>query len=229
MKYEGQLVSVQESLEQFEKDEVDFVSVSQQVASKAVVKEPVLLFKVLDSDMCSCHGGRQKWTLGKTYHVKGKLIMGRRGFHLTVDPQQWLRNKNCRVFFAVASDVGDWDVSTCVCKSARLLSAQNQNGITNTQLNKFYFNSDLVKLRVDRYNRDCALQMAHIVKSNALYEPYRMQGLPVDNLYYAKFRTLLEAYKVDQGRLNFVFRTTVLPVIVDFYCGLGGVWPVEGA
>ena len=70
----------------------------------------MILFKVLNVNGKSCHGGNFKyslpvkteageWTPGKWHEVKGDLEMCGVGFHLTTSPLRWIA-KQARLFVA---------------------------------------------------------------------------------------------------------------------------------
>jgi hypothetical protein len=108
-------------------------------------EQPVILFKVLE-DMKSCHGGRQSWKLGEKYTVEGPLVMCENGFHLTTDPQEWLR-RGRQVYFAEAFGIAAWEGDKCVCRSVRLLKKQDPNGVSAEVLVKWQPERDAVYVK----------------------------------------------------------------------------------
>lgn len=81
-------------------------------------RNEVLALKCLNEKMRSCNNGKQAWTLGKKYIVKGKLVICVNGFHLTFNPEEWKGN---RIFIAEASEIGTMQKDKFVCRSVKLV------------------------------------------------------------------------------------------------------------
>ena len=93
-------------------------------------KQKTLALKVLNEEMYSCNSGKQAWKLGKTYRVKGKLVICSNGYHLTYFPEEW---NGTRVFLAEATGIGESQRDKFVCRTVRLIKELSKTELSAYQ------------------------------------------------------------------------------------------------
>jgi hypothetical protein len=159
--------------------------------TKTKTEKPLILFKVLHN-MKSCNGGNQTWKLGEKYTAEGELKICKNGFHLTTNPQEWLR-PGYSVFFAEAFGISEWQEDKCVCRSVRLLKHQNPEGVSKKALAEYQPKRDAIDAEYQPKWR--AIYAEYQPKRDAIYAEYQTKRDAIDAEYQTKWRAIDAEYQ----------------------------------
>ena len=150
--------------------------------------EKILLLKVLDKNMQSCHGGELQWEIGKTQTVRGQIVICENGLHLTVNPALWMRHvRGSRVFIAETTKIYERDgAEKVVCRTVKLLKEL-------TRKEYAYYEAKIDALYADYRAKRAPLYADYEAKRDALDADYEAKRAPLDADYERKISAILRA------------------------------------